>query len=195
MKLVIATTALLLAGTATLAETSQTGSDWAGTYAGATYATASGENDYYGDGSSSDIFPLEGTAFGGFVGYRQNVGALVVGGEASFLSGPDIFETGYEGDYFYENVIDLKLTAGYSISSALAYASVGYATSTFDGGGTIDTINGWLVGVGVDVMLTDSFFVGAEYVYRDMRNDDFWETDDGLNGQLSTLQVRGGFRF
>ena len=195
MKLIIATTALLLAGSATLAETGQNDSGWAGTYAGVTFSTAAGENDYYGDGSLSSIYALEGLGYGGFIGYRQNVGSLTIGGEVAYIGGPAAFETGFGAAYFYPSLMDVKATVGHSFSSALAFASVGYSTATFQGGTAFGSIGGWLVGVGVDVMMTDSFFMGAEYVYRDMSNDDYWDPNDGLNGQISTLQVRAGYRF
>ncbi|MHA1128062.1 MAG: outer membrane protein [Alphaproteobacteria bacterium] len=200
MKLSIATSAILLAASTAFAGSMDTSagaeSSWAGTYAGGQFAFGSGANDYYGDGTgSSSIYVLEGTAYGVFAGYRKDMGSYLVGGEVSILAGPDLFETGYEGSYYYEGLIDLKVTVGYEIGSTLVHASAGYAVSVFTGSGDSNTLGGLLVGAGVDVAVSDRTFVGVEYVYREMRNDNFWAVDDGVNGMVGTAQVRAGYRF
>ncbi|MBL1435483.1 MAG: porin family protein [Rhodobacteraceae bacterium] len=203
MKLIVMTCATaLLASTAfaggfaapvadsIVASPAMAGANWSGAYAGGTFAFATGANDY----SEDDIYSLDGTAYGVFAGYRRDMGNFVLGGEAAVLFANGIGETDEGDTYTYTSIIDLKATAGYDLGSVLVYATAGYSISDFDQEEP-NTMTGFLIGAGVDVKIGERFFVGAEYIYRDMKNDDFYGTDDGIRGQVSTMQIRAGVNF
>ena len=172
------------------------GVDWSGAYIGGVYATASGDNAYnYFDGPVA-FYAIEGNAFGGFAGYRHDIGAFVLGGEATYLFANDLHEIDQIPEYSYNSLLDLKATVGYDLGRALLYVEGGYSVASFyTEAADKNTMNDWLFGAGVDYKLGERYFIGAEYIYRDLRNTEFWDVNDGLSGQISALQVRAGMSF
>ena len=169
--------------------------DWSGAYAGGLFAFASGDNIYNYLNFEPEYYSIEGDAYGVFAGYRHDMGNFVLGGEAAILFAGGITETGEDPEeYGYNNIFDLKATAGFDLGNVLVYGTAGYSVASFSYDGS-PSLPGWLVGAGVDVKISERFFIGAEYIYRDVNNDDFWDPDDGINGQFSTVQLRAGMTF
>ena len=186
MKLILAATATVLVATASIASAD---TDWTGTYAG----TGSG-TDFQGYQVDPDTYELTGSMYGGFAGYRSDSGSLVWGGEIAMTLGTDFYETDFPG-FYYENFIDVKAQVGYDLGSALVYVEAGFSTAEFTAAGPTETLSGWNAGIGADMMVTDKLFVGAEFLYRDILNPDFFGVDDGAQAQISTWQIRAGYRF
>lgn len=159
---------------------------WGGFYAGLSAGKASGDHTYneLWDGGQ---FDLDGNVFGAFVGYKYDMQPFVLGVELAAVKGP-IEETD-DADYKFDHVIDLKASAGYSFGKLLVSGIVGYSTAKWDEGGTSSsTADGMSYGLGADYLITDNFFVGAEYLKRNLDTDDF-------DGDVDTLQARIGYKF
>ena len=191
MKVFIAASAVILATSASIA-TADT--DWTGAYAGAYYGTASG-TDYEGYQVDPETYELTGSMYGGFAGYRIDNGPVVWGGEIATTLSTDLYEVEFP-DYYFDSILDVKAQAGYDMGSALIYIQAGFSTAQFFADSdTGEALSGWNAGIGVDTMVTDNFFVGAEFLYRDIRNADFFGVDNGAQAQISTWQVRAGYKF
>lgn len=123
----------------------------------------------------------EGVIYGASVGYDIDMGGLVVGPEAEFtFSSTDVtLEDGDEEGFGLGNVSaerDLYLGARVGArvgDSALAYVKGGYTNATFNtsvmSGANrfnegFDT-DGYRLGAGVEVALSQNMFVNAEYRY------------------------------
>ena len=108
----------------------------------------------------------------------------------------DLHEIDQIPEYSYNSLLDLKATVGYDLGRALLYVEGGYSVASFyTEAADKNTMNDWLFGAGVDYKLGERYFIGAEYIYRDLRNTEFWDVNDGLSGQISALHVRAGLSF
>ena len=136
--------------------------------------------------------PADGAFDGGnaqlFAGYNAQFGNLVLGGEvATFLGAVSTDNPNTQLD----TLTDLKLRAGAMLGSALVYALAGYSFGTSTAYGGAFDFSGVNYGVGLDYSLSDTVFVGAEIVARNI--------DDGgtyLDTRpMTTATIRAGFRF
>ncbi|TYB82177.1 outer membrane protein [Maritimibacter fusiformis] len=170
---------------------------WDGFYAGAALGWATGEYTNYGN-TPATVTPGDGFSYGGFVGYNFvmdggfMVGAELAGGRFSLEDAAAVNELNM-------TLFDAKLRVGFEADRALVYASGGYTMGTgevvntspgspYSGEGT-----GWNLGAGVDYLVTDSMFVGAEYVYRDIT--DSLNATPAWDAQFHTFSVRAGIKF
>lgn len=166
-------------------------SDWSGLYVGGLVSIESGDATALNNGSPVNFADMESTtAFGGFVGYNKQVNAMVFGGELAYTTG-DVALVGYPNT-IYTDRIDLKARAGYSFGRAMVYGVVGYSFADFDDVGTVHPSSGLNYGVGVDVMVGERFFVGAEYLMRDLSGED---GSLGTDGNLDSASIRAGIKF
>lgn len=160
--------------------------DWSGFYAGIGLGTHSG--DMYDIGGPYEVTGSSGVAF---AGYRRNFGAYVLGGELSTTFMTSAQQIGFP-TWQFSRMTDLRVTAGRGMGRVLPYVAVGYTNTGFVAGpfGT-HNYNGWNAGFGLDMMMSDHFFVGAEYIWRSLEST----TTAGWTGDFGTLQLRGGWRF
>lgn len=152
----------------------QLGGDWTGPYGGLSLGQAWVEDDDNDD--SEMIYGVHG-------GYDYDFGQFVLGGELDYQTG-DSLNLGAED---VDDVVRLKMRAGYDLNRTLVYGVLGAAqlnTDNFD-----DT--GWVAGLGAEYLVTDNVSVGAEYLYHQF--DDF--DDTGLDIDADTLSLRANFRF
>lgn len=126
----------------------------------------------------------------GFVGYRHDMGRMVVGGELSTTFDVDMYQQNFP-TWAFQSVTDLRATLGYDMGRALVYASAGYTSTGFDVSGTGYTYDGWNAGIGIDYLLSDRVFLGAEYVHRDVARTDL----SSWNATFDTLHLRIGMKF
>ncbi|MBJ3763501.1 porin family protein [Maribius pontilimi] len=167
--------------------------NWTGGYAGLSlgYGTGSAEveddEDTTAVDESADI-DFDGAIGGVFAGYNYDLGNAVVGAEldlnaANFDLDDDVGSI--------DEVHRLKLRGGFKAGSALIYGVAGaaYASAEVLGDDFSDT--GWLVGLGVDYLVTDNIVAGAEVLYHQF--DDF--DDTGIDVDATTLQARVAYKF
>ncbi|MCB1330563.1 MAG: porin family protein [Maritimibacter sp.] len=154
--------------------------DWTGPYFGALGGWSMGDR--------TGVDDYDGLLYGGFAGYNyQFDNSVVIGAEVAATTGEQEWGLGGTRDATY---IDLKARLGYGMDRALVYASGGYSFANYSGG---DEGAGFNVGAGVDFLVTDNIFVGAEYIYRDI--EDTLVDPAAWDEQLGTIQARVGITF
>lgn len=171
--------------------------DWSGFYAGGVASSVSGEVDYFSGGVfSNGGHRFEGSQFGVMAGYNLQNGRYVYGGEVSYLSGDATVEA-FASEY--TDMIDLKARVGYALGDALIYGVVGYSVGSWFEitGSPVETIQpaGINYGVGVDYLVTNSIFVGAEYLARDLSDDFVDNPGFSLETSVQSVQLRAGWNF
>jgi outer membrane immunogenic protein len=158
--------------------------DWTGAYIGASVG--------YGWLRDVDYFftpPLrskgDDVIFGGHFGYLHQMGSFVLGAEAEFMR-LDINFEGFPIDA--ENSFALKARGGFAFDRLLltGHAGAVYATTNID---LKDW--GWVVGGGIDYLITDNFVAGISY--------DHFEFDrfDGtlIDAKLNLVKARLSYKF
>ncbi len=178
--------------------------DWSGPYVGVLFATGSATQDFvhdFGEGTESWTgADLEGTMYGAFAGYNAQRGSYVFGVEGAYSTGLFSWaeslretETGQE----LTNVIDLKARAGIVAGDALIYGFAGWSMGDYrmydmysDNTYAVDGMN---YGVGADFLITDSIFVGADYIVRDLSGAT-WPNETVSLG-VQALELRVGINF
>ncbi len=175
-------------------------SAWEGAYAGASFATFSGESTYDNGVDPSDSFDLEGEMFGAFAGYNAAVSGFIVGGEIAAMSG-DVFEEGFEGEYEYTSFVDLKARAGYDAGQFMPYAVLGMSIGNFSVNEVANpdrdediSDTGVVFGAGVDIAINDQFTVGAEILRREFEYDFDINLAD-MTGEVTSVALRGAYKF
>jgi len=180
--------------------------DWAGPYAGAEASSASGTMSWWDNGVlQPSTFSLPGQPVGLFAGYNVQSGTYVFGGEVAYSSGKVGLTTGDDTDlsanYYVDSHVDLKARAGIAQGNALFYGVVGYSMAAYarpiTRGSTIiehNPMSGLNYGAGMDFMVTDSFFVGGEFLSRTMNGDSI-NTALSMQADLQTISLRAGYTF
>ena len=161
--------------------------DWSGLYVGGSYATASGDMiDIGGPWALNEDASLASV----FGGYRHDMGSIVLGGEISKSLVMDAYQASWPA-WGFSSLTDIRATVGYDIGNVLVYALAGLTMSDFSTDADEYEYDGWNAGVGVDVMVGESAFVGAQYVRRDLERVDNtnWSTN------FDTFEIRFGLSF
>ena len=197
-------------------EPSPTVYDWSGPYVGLMVAGSMGT--FAGiDGDFGDpIFPgdgegdLEGTTYGLYAGYNVQRGTLVYGAELGYqgkgISGSEacanpVFQCGVDID----SVLTLSGRLGFLASPrTLLYGSLGYAQAQTNGyvddglrQGEDKTIDGYVVGLGVEYMATDTVLLRGGVQVFDFAETDY-QTDlpyDDVNSDFTQIFVGVTYRF
>ncbi len=134
-----------------------------------------------------------GTLVGGFFGHNYQNGAFVLGVEAAYSTG-SLHDAG-NPDAAITSMIDIKLHAGYAVGqSGMVYAVGGVAYAHQQAGAAFIDSNGISYGLGAQYMLTDNWFVAAEYLQRSLRGI----SSDGarrVEYTLPSAQIRLGYNF
>jgi hypothetical protein len=169
----------------------QDASVWAGFNVGLHASIADGFQDYGG----STTYSIEGEGFGLFAGYMIASGAWAYGAELGYANTRYYEVSNSDGaefsDYRFSDLLELKLRLGYAVNRTLVYGVVGYNWSTWEEGSPDDTYDaeGSVFGLGVDHLLSDRTFLGAELVRRGLDGDYPFEA------HATTLAVRLGMTF
>lgn len=192
---------LAVFGLAVAASAPAAAQDWSGFYGGLSFSS---NNTAYSDaigGVPATSYDLEGNQFGGFLGYNLQRGALVYGGELAYSKGDIEAEAAFPGNQF-EKFLDLKARVGYAAGQALFYGTLGWSAGDYRYAGPVTNnpvrADGWALGAGVDFMVSDRIFVGAEYLHRKTEID-----EGGIGGfptysaemKTDTLSLRMGMKF
>lgn len=122
------------------------------------------------------------------VGYRTDMGGLVVGGELSYNK--DDINVGAT-DNTVNNTTALKLIVGKSMGRTLVYGTAGVARADAQIAGVGATDTGYTLGLGADYALNDKWTVGGELSAN--RYFDF--NNSGVTLKDTTVAVKVGYRF
>lgn len=161
------------------------GTDWSGFYMGAIAL--------HGAGAPTGVADISGQQYGLVLGFREDVGTLVVGLEFELTNG-DISNAGAPLRHL-SRMMNVGLEVGYDAGTFLPYATVGLGTGRFAEPTILPnfdaTGSGYFFGVGVDYALTDEVTVGAEITQHHFTDFPLPNTDLDLN----TLSLSASFRF
>lgn len=179
-----------------------------GAYVGAFAGYSDGDVDTT-VGSIADDTGIDGFTFGGYTGYGKTFDKLYIGGEAEIgytdLDGSGTvgsLSASYETDWSY----GLSARAGYLVTpTVLAYGRVGYQWTEFEGTATSAatavnfdrTFDGWRLGGGVEVAITDNLLSRVEYTYTDYDTYDLTAgaSVGGLEPSDHAVRIGLGYRF
>jgi opacity protein-like surface antigen len=152
------------------------GGDWTGAYGGLQLG--------YGQGNATGGLEGDGVIGGLTFGYDYDFGQFVLGAGLDY----DITDIDLGGATTIENVVRLKLRAGYDLGQSLVYVSAGGARADTS---TLGNDTGWFAGAGYEYRLTESLSLGGEVLYHQF--DDF--NGSGADVDATTVQIRALFRF
>ena len=164
--------------------------DTTGFYAGLGYGVPSGDYTIGG----SDEYSFSGSSSSLFAGYNHAMGEWVLGAELGFNS--SIGSEFSDGDPYGTGVgetITLKARVGRVFGRTLVYGSLGFASSDLDVFGTKYSMDGTVVGAGVETGIGSNGFVGLDFSTYDFNSGEFSNYTDDIS--LSTTSIRAGFRF
>lgn len=184
---------------------------WQGAYGGVTLGYAFNGDDRVGLWNGDDLLvedagnvEISGVTGGIRAGYRWQRNNLVIGPELSFEGGSvdDSFTfNGVEYESKLKNKATLRLKTGYLVQpNTLAYGIVGYSRGSFEfseaGDSTSYDANGYVVGVGVERLVTERVSVTGEIEHNGF-GAEWVELDSGLRTKASPehTNVKLGLNF
>ncbi len=156
-------------------------SGWTGGYMGAQL----GYGNIKSGGAGLDGNGMLGGVYGG---YRMNFGSFVTGAEVGY-DGSNI-KLGSSGDKL-NNMMHLKLLAGYDMGKTLIYTSAGVARADTTVGGVKVAGNGLQLGIGADYALSDKWTVGGEVNSNRFNNIG----GSGADLKATTIEAKVAYRF
>nr|WP_245224419.1 MULTISPECIES: outer membrane beta-barrel protein [unclassified Ruegeria] len=150
--------------------------DWTGGYVGLSFGYA----DADGPGGSSG----DDTAFGAHIGYDQDFGNFVLGGELEYnrLS----LDLG-SSQGSLDSMTRLKLRGGYDFGNALGYVVVGAARAET----SVDSDTAAVYGIGVAYPIGENFVISGEALRQNF--DDVTRSSGSLDSNVFNLRTT--FRF
>ena len=122
------------------------------------------------------------------LGYRYDMGKVVVGGELSFDK--DNINVG-AGSRTINNTTALKLIVGTDLGRTLVYGTVGAARADATLAGVKASDTGYTVGIGADYALTKQFTIGGELSTNRYNNFN----GSGVTLKDTAVAMKVGFRF
>ena len=155
--------------------------DWTGFYTGLSLGYG---NSYTTGITQSGKMKIAGVN----LGYRRDLGKVVVGGEISFAK--DNVNVGAASTTI-NSTTALRLTVGTDLGRTLVYGSAGVDRANATLAGVTATGTGYSFGIGADYALTQRWTVGA--ALETNRYNDFNNT--GVNLKDTALALKVGFRF
>lgn len=158
---------------------------WTGFYFGAVAL--------YGHGTPTGADEISGGHAGAFIGYRADLGDIVIGFEAELTNGA--IEAPGQPTREMSRLFNVGFEIGYDAGDFLPYATVGAAHARFEEPVILPNFDatglGFFYGIGVDYAVNDDFTVGAELLQH--RFTDFPLPDTDMN--LNTLSLNATFRY
>lgn len=154
--------------------------EWSGAYIGAqvNYADIQTDGALGVDGS--------GALAGLRAGYDLDLGSTVVGGLIQYDGGSiDLDPSGIE----VENVLRVGGRIGYDFGRTLVYGTGGYTSASTNVAGDAD---GYFLGIGTEMFVTERVTVGLETIYHDFGDLDGAPTVDA---EAATVGLNLNFRF
>ena len=145
---------------------------------------------------SDDIDLNHSPAFGGYIGYNQELYGPVVGGLEVMggYSGQSASKGGYTAEQSWE--ASLRARMGYALEQNLFYGLAGLNTSrvTVSNGGSSDTnwMTGWTVGAGIERQLTENITGRIEYDYSRYGKTEFQTAGPNRDVDLTDHGIKLG---
>lgn len=167
---------------------------WSGFYAGGMVSfDTGGLQTYTGGGTPGPAYEFDGSLYGVFGGYNFQSGSMIYGAELGYGTG-DIGIASFP-ERSIEYIWDAKARVGYAFGQAMAYGVAGWSTGHQASGGS-DTLDftGLNYGAGLEYKLGDRYFVGAEYLVREMSGTYNTITNTG-DIDLQSVKIRVGWQF
>ena len=145
-----------------------------------------------------NLYDVDGNMFGAFAGYNFQRGSIVYGVEGAYSAGSIGLDDSILAKWNYEftSIIDVKARVGFAAGNALIYGFAGGTASelTFTAiGEEYFSQTGYNYGAGIDLMVTDKVFLGAEYIVRELSDDT--DAFRNIDATLQSVQIRAGMTF
>ncbi len=150
--------------------------DWTGAYAGFSFGYAEADGPA---GSSGD-----NTVFGAHIGYDQDFGNFVLGGELEY-NRLSLNLSQDQGSL--DSMTSVKLRGGYDFGGALGYVVVGAARAET----SADSDTAAVYGIGVAYPIGENFVISGEALRQNF--DDVTRSEGGLGSNVFNLRTT--FRF
>ncbi|MEM6824116.1 MAG: outer membrane beta-barrel protein [Pseudomonadota bacterium] len=161
----------------------QTAGDWTGGSVGGQIGYLDGET------SGAASIDGDGATIGIRAHYDYDFGDYVIGGGIEFDSGDVDLGNGAAS---IDNVLRLKARAGIDAGQNWYYGTFGWAqASVGDPADAIGDSDGYFLGLGAEVTLSDRATAGAEILYHNFDDFDL----GGLEADATTLNFSVNFRF
>jgi outer membrane immunogenic protein len=155
---------------------------WTGSYAGLSLGGGNSYGTAPGNHSTLGIVGVN-------LGYRNDFGPVVLGGEISYDK--DNVWNGNGNGNTITSTGAIKLILGKSLGQTLVYGTAGFVQAQADVVGVSRSDTGYTFGIGADYALNDKWTVGGELATD--RYNKFSNTGYDLND--TTFKVKVGFRF
>ena len=142
----------------------------------------------------SDEYSHTGTASGLFAGYNHMMGDWMLAAELGFNKELGYGET--DGDVYDANVSDsltLKARVGRVFGNTLVYGSLGFVSADMNVFGSDYSMDGTVIGAGVEHGIGSNGFVGLDFTSYDFNSGNYTTYVDDIS--LTTTSIRAGFRF
>lgn len=182
---------------AAAAPAQQPGTDWSGLYIGGSYGRTSDSDAQSQGGAVRAGIDYGDSGPGIFAGYNLQRDALVYGAELALVPGTADDPGSHFGTRNHR--IDLKGRIGYVLGKALVYGVIGWSgATTVESPGNVDIpTEGLSYGIGVDYQATGRFFLGLEYLQRDLDGDYARSGFPGwtFDSTSRSVSLRAGLRF
>jgi len=163
--------------------------DWSGFYAGGLGGFQTGDAILNPGTPGALTFLAQPTTYGGFAGFNFQDGNLIYGAEVALQTG-NARIGGIAVDFDF--IADVRARFGYAFEDVMVYAAGGVTYEQVTALGATVNPTGFNLGAGLELNVTDDFFIGGEYVYRNV-SARWLGTPVDLN--THAVQVRAGIRF
>ena len=176
--------------------------DWSGAYAGILGSSSTGsitETDIDDLGYRAVYVDINGPMYGEFAGFNIQRGVFVYGVEGAYSAGSVKFpyDTGLSWNWEFTSFIDLKARTGFAVGNTLVYGFTGVSLSELRRDPDSDDFafpTGLNYGAGIDFLVTDRVFLGAEYIVRELSGDMEYSPFT-VDTTERSFQVRAGMNF
>jgi outer membrane immunogenic protein len=181
---------------------------WTGPYIGVLggYTWLDTDGEFESEGIT-DGGPVEGFLVGGQIGYNHQMESIVLGVEAdlaySFANGDVVNDDDEVADIDLNFLGTLRGRAGMAFGesdSTLLFVTAGLAVGDFDadfeGNSDGATHIGYVVGAGLEHMMTESISIKAEYNYMDFGSKDYDDAEgEGITYDGHVVKLGVNFHF
>lgn len=180
--------------------------DFTGAYVGGAVSNTSSQFEADAEdifGSDLDLALEDSVAISALAGYQVQSGNLVYGGEiaissTSDVSGGSFFDFEFGDDVTFDAVAtDIKGRLGYVVADGfMVYGTAGLTTMTIESDGGEEDAEGFVIGAGVDYLVTENIILGAEFANRQVEGSaDIFGDEVDIDLNVNAVALRASFKF